>query len=176
MPRRRGTRIVALLKQELPARVGADDRVCFYFAGHGVAIDGHDGPNGYLLPADASRGDDATFLDMPLVHDAILALPCRHMLVILDSCFSGAFRWSGTRAVSALPEVIHQERYDRFVRDPAWQVITSASQDQEALDQLRTRHARRAATATANTRRSRWRSSRRSRARATSCRGPAATA
>ena len=67
-----------------------------------------------------------------------MALPCRHMLVILDSCFSGAFRWSGTRAVSALPEVIHQERYDRFVRDPAWQVITSAAQDQEALDQLRT--------------------------------------
>ena len=75
---------------------------------------------------------------MPLVHDAIVALPCRHMLVILDSCFSGAFRWSGTRAVSALPEVIHQERYERFVRDPAWQVITSAAQDQEALDQLRT--------------------------------------
>ena len=74
---------------------------------------------------------------MPLVHDAIVALPCRHMLVILDSCFAGAFRWSGTRSVSALPAVIHQERYERFVRDPAWQVITSAAQDQEALDQLR---------------------------------------
>ncbi len=115
----------------------ADDRVCFYFAGHGVAMDGHDGPNGYLLPWDASRADETSFLDMPLVHDAILALRCRHMLVILDSCFSGAFRWSGTRAVAALPEVIHQERYERFVRDPAWQVITSAAQDQEALDQLR---------------------------------------
>ena len=34
--------------------------------------------------------------------------------------------------------MIHQERYERFVRDPAWQVITSASQDQKALDQLRT--------------------------------------
>ncbi len=131
-------RLVSLLKDELPSRVGADDRVCFYFAGHGVAIDGHDGPNGYLLPVDASRSDDGTFLDMPLVHDALVGLPCRHMLVILDSCFSGAFRWSGTRAVSVLPEVIHQERYERFVRDPAWQVITSASQDQEALDQLRT--------------------------------------
>jgi hypothetical protein len=130
-------RLVALLKQDLPQQVGPDDRVCLYFAGHGVAIDGHDGPNGYLLPADASRGDESSFLDMPLVHDAILALPCRHMLVILDSCFSGAFRWSGTRAVSALPEVIHRERYERFVRDPAWQVITSAAQDQEALDQLR---------------------------------------
>jgi Caspase domain/NACHT domain len=129
-------RIVALLKQELPAKVGPDDRVCFYFAGHGVAIDGDQGPNGYLMPADASRADESTFLNMPLVHDAIVGLQCRHMLVILDSCFSGAFRWSGTRAFSPLPEVIHQERYDRFVRDPAWQVITSASQDQKALDHL----------------------------------------
>ncbi|MGE3471900.1 MAG: caspase family protein [Vicinamibacterales bacterium] len=131
-------RLVALLQDELPAAVGPDDRVCFYFAGHGVAVDGDQGPNGYLLPADANRADAATFLHMPLVHDALVALPCRHMLVILDSCFSGAFRWSGTRAFTPLPEVIHQERYDRFVHDPAWQVLTSASQDQEALDRLTT--------------------------------------
>lgn len=131
-------RIVSLLKEELPSRVGPDDRVCFYFAGHGVALDGDQGPNGYLLPVDAVRGDESTYLYMPLVHDALLALPCRHMLVILDSCFSGAFRWSGTRAVATLPDVIHQERYERFMHEPAWQVITSASQDQNALDQLRT--------------------------------------
>ncbi|MEO1446996.1 MAG: ATP-binding protein, partial [Cyanobacteria bacterium J06635_11] len=34
------------------------------------------------------------------------------------------------------PEVIHQERYDRFRQDPAWQVITSASYDQKAMDVL----------------------------------------
>jgi len=129
-------RIVTLLKEELPARVGPDDRVCFYFAGHGVALPGDQGPNGYLLPVDAARGDETTYLYMPLVHDALVALPCRHMLVILDSCFSGAFRWSSTRAVPTLPDVIHQERYERFIHEPAWQVITSASQDQTALDQL----------------------------------------
>jgi hypothetical protein len=131
-------RIVTLLTEELPARVGADDRVCVYFAGHGVAVDGHDGPNGYLLPVDASRADESTFLAMPLLHEAIVALPCRHMLVVFDACFSGAFRWSGTRSASALPAVIHRERYERFVRDPAWQVITSASQDEKALDRLST--------------------------------------
>lgn len=129
-------RLTALLTVELPARVGPDDRVLFYWAGHGVALDGDTGPNGYLLPSDARRGEESTFLHMPLVHDALLALTCRHMLVVLDSCFSGAFRWSGTRGVSLGSEVIHQEKYQRFVRDPAWEVITSASQDQKALDQL----------------------------------------
>lgn len=131
-------RLAALVTGELRADVDANDRVLFYFAGHGVAIDGHDGPNGYLLPVDAVRGDESTYLTMPLVHDALLALPCRHMLIVLDACFSGAFRWSGTRSVPTLPDVIHQERYERFVRDPAWQVITSAAQDQEALDHLAT--------------------------------------
>lgn len=128
--------ITTLLTRELPARIGPDDRVFFYFAGHGVARDSDDGPSGYLLPSDARRGDESTYLHMPLVHDALLSLPCRHMLVVLDSCFSGAFRWSGTRDAEEVSDVIHQEKYDRFVRDPAWQVITSASQDQKALDQL----------------------------------------
>jgi Caspase domain len=129
-------RITKLLTSELPARVGPNDRVLFYWAGHGVALDGDTGPNGYLLPADAERGDDSTFLNMPLVHDALLALSCRHMLIVLDSCFSGAFRWSGSRTIARTERVIHREKYERFVRDPAWQVITSASQDEEAFDQL----------------------------------------
>jgi hypothetical protein len=129
-------RLTTLLTTELPARIGPDDRVFFYWAGHGVALDGDTGPNGYLLPSDARRGEEASFLHMPLVHDALLALPCRHMLVVLDSCFSGAFRWSGTRGVSFGDEVIHEEKYQRFVRDQAWEVITSSAQDQKALDQL----------------------------------------
>ncbi|HKI17952.1 MAG TPA: hypothetical protein VKA15_08725, partial [Isosphaeraceae bacterium] len=35
-----------------------------------------------------------------------------------------------------MPEVIHKERFDRYIRDPAWQVITSAAYDQKALDVL----------------------------------------
>lgn len=131
-------RIAKLLTDELPSRIGENDRVMFYFAGHGVARDGDDGPNGYLLPVDARRGDETSFLHMPLVHDALLALTCRHMLVVLDSCFSGAFRWSGTRAFEDDYDVVHQEKYDRFVKDAAWQVLTSASQDQKAIDQLST--------------------------------------
>ena len=131
-------RIVDLLENELPETVGVDDRVLFYFAGHGVALDGDTGPAGYLLPHDAQRDDpESTFLDMPRLHDALTALDCRHMLAILDSCFSGAFRWSATRdVIMAPPKVIHQERFDRFVHDPAWQVIASASHDQKAFDAL----------------------------------------
>ncbi len=129
-------RLSQLLNEQLGNELGADDRLIFYFAGHGVALDGDDGPNGYLLPQDARRGEEDTYLFMPFVHDALLSLPVRHALIIMDSCFSGAFRWAATRDLIAMPEVVHEERYDRFVKDPAWQVITSAAHDQKAMDQL----------------------------------------
>ncbi|NEQ59330.1 MAG: caspase [Moorea sp. SIO4A1] len=118
----------------LPELVTENDRLLFYFAGHGVALNGDDGPAGYLIPQDAKLGDTNSYLPMTKLHDALSQLPCRHFLGILDCCFAGAFRWSNTRDLLTSPEVIHQERYDRFITDPAWQIITSSASDQKALD------------------------------------------
>lgn len=118
----------------LAMRVGQDDRVFFYFAGHGVALDSDEGPRGYLLPQDADRANTDRFLPMVAMHDALSALPCRHMLAVLDCCFAGAFRWSSARNLSVIPLNLHHEHYAWFVRDPAWQVIASAAHDQKALD------------------------------------------
>jgi WD40 repeat protein len=122
------------LEKTLPQQVTADDRLLFYFAGHGIALNGDDGPEGYLIPQDAKLGDTKTYLPMTYLQEYLSNLPCRHFLGILDCCFAGAFRWSSTRDLLAAPEVIHKERYDRFIADPAWQIITSAAYDQKALD------------------------------------------
>jgi hypothetical protein len=131
-----GDRLKTLLTEDLLVKISEDDRLVFYFAGHGIALDGDDGPAGYLIPQDADAGNQETFLPMQMVHEALTTLPCRHCLIILDCCFSGAFRWSSTRRLITPPEVLHKERYERFVRSPAWQVLTSAAYDQEALDSL----------------------------------------
>ncbi len=128
--------IEEVLLRRLPDLLDDEDRALVYFAGHGVALDGDEGPNGFILPQDARPGDPTTYVEMTWLADAISALTCRHMLVVLDSCFSGAFRWSSMRDLISPPEVVHQERYERFVHDPAWQVITSAAADQTASDQL----------------------------------------
>lgn len=124
------------IEEWLPDNITEDDRVLFYFAGHGVATDADDGPRGYLLPQDASRTDITTYIEMSQLHDKLMLLPCRHMLIILDSCFAGAFRWSSNRDLIVQPSVVHQEAYQRFIQDPAWQLITSAAHDQVAADQL----------------------------------------
>ena len=137
----RGDALRTLLGETMARLVEADDRVLFYFAGHGIAADGDDGPAGYLVPADADPTDLKTLIPMADLQGALQALPCRHLLLILDCCFSGAFQWaSRTRAIGSLmPKRIYKERFDRFVSDRAWQVITSAAYDQKALDVLQGR-------------------------------------
>lgn len=126
--------LTTLLTQTIPAEVGPADRLLFYFAGHGKAIDGDDGPVGVLLPQDAHLDNPSGFVAMTVLHDALAQLPCRHMLLVLDCCFSGSFRWSATRDLDYVPAVLHQERFARYTADHAWQVITSAAADQKAWD------------------------------------------
>lgn len=126
-----------ILEQELSEQIQPNDRLLFYFAGHGIALNGEDGPEGFLIPQDAKLGDTKSYLPMSKLQASLSQLPCRHFLGILDCCFAGAFRWSSTRKlVPVEQDIIHKERYDRFVADPAWQVITSAAYDQTALDSL----------------------------------------
>ncbi|MGH1437622.1 MAG: eIF2A-related protein [Lewinella sp.] len=130
--------IMQLLEVDLPRLVSEEDRILFYFAGHGIALDSDDDPKGYLVPVDAKPGDPETLLAMDTFHDAITKLPCKHGLLVLDCCFAGAFKWStGFRDVMFdLPGIIYQERFYQYTQDPAWQVITSSASDQKAVDIL----------------------------------------
>jgi WD40 repeat protein len=112
------------------------DRLLFYFAGHGIGLDGDDGPSGYLLLDGARRNAPETYFPMRELHRHLMKLACRHCLVILDCCFAGAFRWSGLRDVGRSDSVVYQEKFQRFVDSRAYQVLTSASHDQRALDRL----------------------------------------
>lgn len=86
--------LLELLEKTLPQQVSGDDRLLFYFAGHGIALNGDDGLAGYLIPQDAKLGDIETYLPMTKLQECLEKLPCRHFLGILDCCFAGAFRWS----------------------------------------------------------------------------------
>ncbi|GAA6621022.1 caspase family protein [Scytonema sp. NUACC26] len=121
--------------------VQQSDRIIFYFAGHGIVptdeLEDNSQCRGYLIPTDAKTENllqtQNLLLSMQDLHDALIELPCRHMLVILDCCFAGAFRSSSYR--NAVPaRKVYKQRYDRFISEPAWQVITSAAYNQKALD------------------------------------------
>jgi WD40 repeat protein len=126
-----------LLTQWLPQRFrppAENNRLLLYFAGHGMLLESD--ARGIVLPQDADPKDSSTFLPMQELHDALITLPCHHLLIILDCCFAGTFRWSSTRKAITIPVTIHRQHYERFIRYPAWQVITSSAHNQEALDFL----------------------------------------
>jgi uncharacterized caspase-like protein len=129
-----------VLNERLPSTLGSEDRLLFYFAGHGITLES-DSPHqwgvpiGNLVPADARRSDQASLLPMRAVHEALDRLPVRHALVILDCCYAGVYR----QAANRFPEPMVTEggeRYHRFLSSAAWQLLTAASSDQLAVDVL----------------------------------------
>lgn len=123
------------LLKELPHRVIEGSRLLFYFAGHGVAQDSDaiEGPRGYLVPHGATTAV-ASHLAMEKVHKTLVALPCRHLLVVLDCCFSGSFHWEGRRPMYLPGELLYEERYRYWVRHPSHWALASAAHDQYSLD------------------------------------------
>ncbi|MEG3836396.1 nSTAND1 domain-containing NTPase [Microcoleus sp. Z1_C3] len=146
------TGLQTLLDKTIPHQLKPTkyDRLIFYFAGHGIPRNGQDGPEGYLVPQDADSQKQDSFLPMSKVYKALSKLECHHLLVILDCCFAGTFRWAGRRKMIPILETVRREHYDRFIRYPAWQVITSAAHDQEALDVAKLAEDKRGAVADEN--------------------------
>lgn len=122
------------LREPLGRPLGERDRLLLYFAGHGLSVPSQHGPEGYLLLADAQPGDPATFFSMAELRKLISALHCRHVLIVLDCCFAGTFRWASKSANRDVGGPIYRETFDRFVAQRAWQVLVSASHDQTAHD------------------------------------------
>ncbi|HEX7838033.1 MAG TPA: caspase family protein, partial [Kofleriaceae bacterium] len=123
---------------DLATQIGGElterDRLLVYFAGHGVSLPSERGPEGWLLLADADAADQRSFFAMRELRTLISALPCRHVMIILDCCFAGTFRWAGPRGERDASTRVYRESLDRFVRHRAWQVLVSAGHDQAALD------------------------------------------
>ncbi len=130
-----GAAILRLLEETLPAAVDGEAGVVLYYAGHGVALgDGSEGPEGFLLPQDARPGDQSTWLPMERVRKALSRLPCKHLLVVLDCCFAGSFRWAASRSFVPVGRPLYDSQYARFLAGTAWQALTSASHQETAQD------------------------------------------
>jgi hypothetical protein len=131
-------RLRDLLARKLRGELTERDRLLVYFAGHGLSLPSEHGPEGCLLLADADPGDPSTFLAMSELRKLVSALPCRHVLIVLDCCFAGTFRWAGDRIDRHAGGPAYRETLDRFVKHRAWQVLVSAGHDQTALDTIAT--------------------------------------
>jgi tetratricopeptide (TPR) repeat protein len=84
-------RILTELFHNLPAKVGRNDRVLFYFAGHGQTEDlPGGGKKGYIIPADAETDAFAsTAVSMEQIRSLSSRIAAKHILYVMDCCYSG---------------------------------------------------------------------------------------
>lgn len=88
------------------------DNLIIYYAGHGVLDEASD--RGFWLPVDAEKDNEARWIDVALISGNLRAMNARHVLVIADSCYSGAL----TRdAATALPQSTDRATWLKRMRD-----------------------------------------------------------
>jgi len=110
-----------------------DDRLIFYFAGHGHTINmSYGGKMGYIVPSDAPFPDmDETgfrrgAISMQKFEENARQIQAKHVLYIFDSCFSGS--------IFALSRSIPSAIKDKTAK-PVRQFITAGNENEEVSDE-----------------------------------------
>ena len=118
------------------AALRPDDSLVVFYAGHGgvrtVERNGKPVRVGHLIAVDAATDRFSTWTNLEAWLRSVALLPPRHILVILDACFTGialssVMHWRGEEPAPAEPLATLQAR-------PSRRVITSALDNERALD------------------------------------------
>jgi len=107
-----------------------DDRVFVFFAGHGATRKLPSGRDlGYIIPVEAGLGNfEGQAISMTNFQDVSEAIPAKHLLFVMDSCYSGLALTRGG-AVS-----FSQNYLQEISRREARQMFTAGGADQEVAD------------------------------------------
>lgn len=73
---------------EVADETGSKDSVVVYYAGHGYEME--DTKEGYWIPSDASTSNPDNWISNADINQLLTNIPAKQMLVVSDSCFSGA--------------------------------------------------------------------------------------
>jgi peptidoglycan/xylan/chitin deacetylase (PgdA/CDA1 family)/tetratricopeptide (TPR) repeat protein len=126
-------RIMQALGDELtdPSRVSHDDRVFFFFAGHGATRNLSENRQvGFIVPVDADlKNYYSTAISMTDIREAADLIPAKHVYFVMDSCYSGLALTRGGGSSSADSSYL-----DEVTRRTARQILTAGGADQQVSD------------------------------------------
>ncbi|MBI2509151.1 MAG: hypothetical protein HYV99_04015 [Betaproteobacteria bacterium] len=107
-----------------------DDRLLIFFALHGQVLKQHKGEEGYLLPYDADPSN-LPLSALPMAEFAQIGqrLPPKHILFVLDTCFSG---YAAKRDVIATDSTVD---LSVLTREPVVQLLTAGTGGQKVIEE-----------------------------------------
>jgi hypothetical protein len=108
---------------KLAKEAQTNDSVLIYYAGHGYLND--DTKEGFWIPVDAEGRDDSTFVRNSTIKVklGVIADKARHVLLVSDSCFSGALLREGNRGVSL--DQKNERYYQKVAKKKSVQILAA---------------------------------------------------
>ena len=126
-------RIMQVLGDELTdsTKVQREDRVFFFFAGHGTTRGFEDGRQvGFIVPVDADQNNYvSTAISMAQIREASDLIPAKHVYFVMDSCYSGLALSRGSGAYSK-----DRSYLEEITRRASRQILTAGGADQQVAD------------------------------------------
>jgi peptidoglycan/xylan/chitin deacetylase (PgdA/CDA1 family)/uncharacterized caspase-like protein len=112
-------------------KIQREDRVFFFFAGHGATRTFGDGRQiGFIVPVDADRENYvSTAISMTQLRDASDLIAAKHIYFVMDSCYSGLALSRGAGAFSR-----DRTYLEEVTRRTARQILTAGGADQQVSD------------------------------------------
>jgi uncharacterized caspase-like protein len=114
--------ILAALKS-LREDLSKDANVLVYYAGHGE-LDEQTGM-GFWLPVDAGPDDRNDWISSAEISDQLDLLPARHVLVVVDSCYSGALTQTALPYYSGTSEEERERWLEQIAKNRSRTALTS---------------------------------------------------
>lgn len=114
-------REIVIALDEMRSRIKEDDNLLIYYAGHGYYDEQAD--RGYWLPVEAERHTTANWISNADITDKLKAIKARHIMVVVDSCYSGAL----TRGINI--RIREPGYFERIARKRSRTVMTSGGNE-----------------------------------------------
>ena len=117
---------------EFKQKMGPQDRLFVFFAGHGITVRLPRGDEeGYLIPVDGDPNQpEITAIPMDEIRKIGKRVSAKHIFFAIDSCFSG---FAITRDI--MPESLSDPEIAAALEEPVVQVLTAGRKGQRAIEE-----------------------------------------
>ncbi len=129
---------IKLALDDISTTAGENDRVLVFYSGHGETIRGIDGAEkGYIIPYEGRQNKAyATGLAMDEILTTSMMSPSKHMLFLMDACYSGLM----TESVKGLEKSQDKGYLSKVANEKARQIITAGGSDEQVIERDEWQH------------------------------------
>ena len=129
---------IKLALDDIATLAGENDRILVFYSGHGETLKGVDGTEkGYIIPYEGKQNKAyATGLAMDEILTTSMMSPSKHMLFLMDACYSGLM----TQQYKGVSKSTEEGYLSKVANEKARQIITAGGRDEQVIERDEWQH------------------------------------